>query len=135
MDPRVQAEYDDVLAQVVIKRGTLVSANESLYGWIAQDWLHISRHREYGDGCRIVSYGRPVENEWDEFAGTFEEVDHRRSGVDLPGVSCACGKVENRTMRLDVPMQQLAEGVFMELYGRLAQRVTELESRLEAQDE
>ena len=110
MDEKVREEYERILARVVIKHGYLVDEHASTYGWYAS----YDEHRHVRK-CEVVRHGRVTESHWTEFAGTFAESDDRKTGVDLPGVTCVCGEITGRVVRLDAPVQKVAEYVFEEL--------------------
>lgn len=125
MSPEAQAEYDEALTAAVLKHGTLVREDPSFYGWEDFDY-HLghglrSRHTAHHLKCEIVSTGKPVESTWHEFQGTFYEGDTSVHGIDLPEVTCACGKVQDRTFRWQARMQEVAEAVFEEAFGNRAE--------------
>lgn len=124
MSPEVRAEYDKALIAAILKRGTMVSEDASIYGWEDYDyhfgpsWSRAERRTPHHLACVLVSIGRPVETRWDEFQGTFYEGDTSEHGVELPGITCECGKLEDRTLRWKASPQAIAEAVFEEAFGK-----------------
>src|SRR5687767_12929273 len=119
MSPEVRAEYDRVLRAVVLRRGILVSEKPRSFGWMDADYVHTSR-------CVVTSDRTPDESEWSEFAGTFAESDATRRGIDVSGVSCACGELVDRVVRWEAGPSEMIEAVFEEAFG--AVRATRIES-------
>lgn len=116
MDDAVQAEYDRLLARVVLKQGELVRKDESQYGWhdYNDGWVRDSHHRTCEVTCKRVQ-----EVTWYEFQGTFYEGDESVHGVSAFGVTCACGKLKDREVRWSAAMQEVAQAVFEELYKEI----------------
>lgn len=119
---QVQAEYEKLLTAAILKNGSLVSADASLYGWVTMDdydlgprggWSGATRHSL---SCGIASTGRVEEDAtWYEFAGTFASNDHYKHGMEVHGVTCNCGKITNRVYRWDAPVGEAIRLVLMEL--------------------
>lgn len=115
MDEGMMAEYCEALSQVVLARGTLVHEDPSIYMWEDDDAYNDCPHLSE---CRVVHYGDPVEVQWDEFLGT-DITPATHHGVDLPGVHCACGRVTDRTVRLNMPVPEMLREMFSRLYRAL----------------
>lgn len=116
MDETVRAEYESILAEVVIERGKLVGfgCESDEYAW--EDWDSDNPHLAE---CGVAEHRTPVESAWEEFVGTLAEPTHEtHHGVDLPGVTCTCGRLTDRTFRMEQPVQEVAEAVFTKLYQR-----------------
>jgi len=110
-----------MLARVVFKMGSVVLPEPSIYMW--EDYEASSHLRV----CEIYTHGRPIETTWSEFVSTFYEGDLTVHGIDVPDVTCLCGQLEKRTLRLQSTVHEVAEAVFAELYE--ATRTTEDDER------
>lgn len=110
MSDKVRAEYERVLARVVIRHGSVVVREDGWYGW--SDY-NASQHLR---SCGVASHGTPHEDTWQEFKGTFYEGDTSIHGVGMPGVTCNCGTISDRSMRVLITVQEIAEAVFSEAY-------------------
>lgn len=109
MTSKIHAEYVNVLCAVVLAKGALTDPGPHTYGWIAQDWQH--KHT-----CQLSSTAVPVEAEWTEFGGSFTEHHPTKHGIDLSHVSCACGQVQDRTLRWDANPYEMMAAVFEEMH-------------------
>lgn len=124
MDDAVRAEYESILAEVIIDQGDVVVREDSqtkVYDWVDRScevwsedytsrWCHTAQ-------CPVVAHGTPTEVEWEEFEGSFAE-NSQRAGVELPGVSCQCGKLADRVLRLEISARDLTEAAFSKLHYR-----------------
>lgn len=90
----IKAEYENALRIAVLRHGALTDPDSHAYGWIADDW----EHKRW---CKLTSEQVPTEAAWTEFGDSFTEHHPTKHGIDLPGVSCACGAITDRTMRWD----------------------------------
>lgn len=118
MDDRVRAEYEEILTAAIIKHGTLVDQDHSIYHWIASDDHDGDRWSgpRHSTSCGIAATGRVEEDAtWYEFAGTFAEQDDYKHGMEVHGVSCNCGKIKDRTFRWDAPVGKAIRIVMIEL--------------------
>jgi hypothetical protein len=114
MSPEVQAEYDRVLAAVAIRKGTLMTPSGRIYGWIADDWEHLSR-------CKARTWGKAKETTFTQFEGTFAEGTRYRTAIDVQDVSCHCGQVAGREVRWEPSdgLSEVTEAIFAEMYTQL----------------
>lgn len=110
MSPEAQAAYNAALTKVLFKHGVLVDSTPDIYGWMDLDYEHAWE-------CKLSTKNVPVEDRWDEFMGTFSDEDTTRHGIVIHGVSCACGKLQQRSIRWHARMQEIAEAVFEEAFG------------------
>lgn len=111
MSPEVRREYEGALARVVIRCGNVVKSCHSIYGWSDYDaTMHLRR-------CGVTSHGVPVETEWYEFVGTFDD-NAEVHGVMLSSVTCTCGRLSRRSLRWAGTVHEVAEAVFEEALGR-----------------
>lgn len=124
MDDRVRAEYEKILTAAIIKNGSLVRPGNTYYGWGDYAGDYDSRD-PWGGGprhsatCGIASTGRVDEDAtWQEFMGTFYEGDESKHGMEVHGVTCNCGKLQDRTFRWDAPVGEAIRVVMMELLER-----------------
>ena len=115
MSDEVRAEYHEMMSRVVWKCGSVVSETADIFGWVDYEATkHIRR-------CEMASRGVPVEDSWYEFAGTFTD-DLYRYGVTIPDVTCACGQVRKRSVRVaDYQVSSFIEAVFAEMYAAYRQ--------------
>ena len=95
-------EYKKALRRTVIRRGTLIDQHASFYGWRDWDDRHFGSQRD----CHVEAVGDPVEQTWDEFMGTFYEGDTTKHGVEIE-ISCTCGQMRGRHMRLDATVSDV----------------------------
>lgn len=119
---RVQAEYEAILTAAIIKNGSLIGKDASIFGWATMDdydtgprggWAGATRHSVT---CGIASTGRVEEDAtWYEFAGTFATSDHYKHGMEVHGVTCNCGKIQDRVYRWDAPVGEAIRIVMLEL--------------------
>jgi hypothetical protein len=105
MTPEVQEEYNRMLRAVVLAKGALTDPGNHAYGWIADDWQH--KHN-----CVLTSEQTPDESEWAEFGGSFTDHHPTKYGIDLKGVNCACGQIQDRTARWDCSPSEAIQAVF-----------------------
>lgn len=120
MSPEVQAEYDKALTAVVLRHGFLVKNDPSTYGWVDYEYYgHYGKnHRPHHLSCPLTATGKPRETVWREFNGTFNDEDDSVHGIEISEVGCACGKLKDRTWRWSANMQEVAEAVFEEAFGK-----------------
>ena len=125
MAPEVRAEYEAIVAELVLERGWVVKRHPSEYGWqdgAFEEWTCDYRRRSHLARCRATARG-PVREDvtWSEFVGTFAPggPNETRHGIEVDGASCACGKVQDRTVRLEGTISDLIGAVFQRLYERL----------------
>jgi hypothetical protein len=110
MSLKAQNVYDAALLAAVLKHGVLVEKNPDIYSWMDLDWKHVRV-------CQVTTTDKPVEDHWNEFMGSFYEGDTSVHGIVLNKVSCACGKLKNRSLRLQGSVSEIAEAVFEEAFG------------------
>lgn len=118
----VQAEYTAIITRAIIKHGSLVRSDSSLFGWVSDE--------DYGKGerytwpvgprhsitCGIAKTGRVDEHAyWYEFMGTFYEGDNTVHGMEVHGVTCNCGRITDRTFRWKESVGEAIRLVMMEL--------------------
>lgn len=115
MDPKVKEEYDRVLAIVAIRKGALMCPSGSrYYGWIGDDWQHLSR-------CGAKSWGVAKETQFTQFDGTFVEETRYHTAIDVSDVTCHCGRITSAEVRWE-PSDGLSEvttAIFEEMYNQL----------------
>lgn len=118
MSDAVRAEYERVLARVIIKRGSVVVQTDGWYGWVDYDaTTHVSK-------CGVATHGAPDEDTWYEFKGTFYEGDTSVHGMALSGVTCKCGRITDRSLRWQASVVEVATEVFAEAYSKCGTRHT-----------
>lgn len=132
MDDRVKAEYEKILTAAIIKNGTLVAKDASIYSWVDDEYEYEgrwARGQRHSVSCGIVKTGQVKEDAtWYEFAGTFaEDGDTYKHGMEVHGVTCNCGKIKDRVYRWDAPVGEAIRIVMLEL---LAERVASEEPQL-----
>lgn len=132
MSPEVRAEYESIVTELVLERGWVVKPSPSEYGWTDQEfeeWTRDYQRRSHLARCRATASG-PVREDatWREFVGTFAPggPNETRHGIEVDGATCACGKVQGRTVRLEATISDLSGAVFSRLY----QRLTAIQDRL-----
>lgn len=109
MNPRTKERYDAVLKVLVLRHGDLQGEN-SFYGLGTDpDYQHVN-------SCSVRSDSVPVERHWQEFGDTFNGNDTIH-GVELAGVSCACGKLVNRTLRWSASVTEVLRAALEEVLG------------------
>ena len=108
--PQIQTEYERALRAAVLKHGALTDPESHAFGWVADDW-------EHKRVCVLTSGQVPDESEWTEFGGSFTDHHPTKHGIDLTGVSCACGQIENRTVRWQAGPAEMIQAVFEEAFG------------------
>ncbi|HEU4752325.1 MAG TPA: hypothetical protein VFU47_04380 [Armatimonadota bacterium] len=126
MSPEVRAEYDSIVTELVLERGWVVKHDPSEYGWedgAFEEWSRdYSERRSHLARCRATARG-PVREDatWREFVGTFAPggPNETRHGIEVQGATCACGRVKDRTVRLEGTVSDLSGAVFSRLYQRL----------------
>lgn len=123
---RVQTEYEKILTAAIIKHGSIVRQDASLYGWISDEEYSLPfRGPRHSVECGIASTGLVEEHAtWYEFAGTFAEQDNYKHGMEVHGVTCNCGKITDRVFRWDAPVGEAIRTVMMGL----------LEEKVDAQE-
>lgn len=127
MDDLVKAEYEKILTAAIIKNGTLVAKDASIFSWMEDEgeyegrWARGPRHSV---SCGIAKTGRVEEDAtWYEFGGSLTgDQDTYKHGMEVHGVTCNCKKIKNRTFRWDAPVGEAIRVVMLEL---LAERVKE----------
>jgi hypothetical protein len=96
-------QFQEAVAQYVIERGWVVNANgtdsrSNYYGgpfdFEATDHLRQS-HGEKAE-CSVVKWSDLREDEWRQFAGTFNDEDHSY-GISIQ-IECACGELNGRRL-------------------------------------
>lgn len=122
MEDQVKAEYERLLTAAILKHGSLVAKDASIYGWLTMDdydlgprggWKNAARHSL---SCGIAKTGRIEEDAtWYEFASTFDSNDHYKHGMEVHGVTCNCGKIKDRVFRWDAPVGEAIRVVVMEM--------------------
>lgn len=122
MSPEAQAAYNDILKDLVLRNGTLVKEDPSIYGWVDYKYYrcHEKGYEPHHLSCEISSSQPPVEDYWREFNGTFNDEDDSVHGIVLKSVNCACGKLKEREFRWEGRMQEVAKAVFAEMFVRLS---------------
>lgn len=113
MSPEAQAQYDAALTVVTLKNGLVVRDHPSIYMWTDYP---LTEHVQ-STGCALTATGTAKETIWDEFQGTFYDGDTSVHGLQVSGVSCACGQVVDRAMRWEATVSAVAESVFNEAFG------------------
>lgn len=112
MSPDVEREYQNAIRQVVLKHGTPISLpGQGRWGW--QDF-------EAGNHlwqCGGRSDREVAEDDWYEFVSMGGPGDGHTHGVSLPGVSCNCGHLTDRTVRWQAHPSEIAEAVFEQAFG------------------
>jgi len=111
MSPEVEREYHEILARLIAEHGYPVRP--------PGEWSFYSQHEYDGHtrSCGVVSYGKPQEDTWSEFQGTFAD-DHTVHGATVT-VTCNCGRYVDRTVRWNVRATEMAELIFTALYEKL----------------
>ena len=101
-----QEQFKEAVAQYVIERGYVTNAADTdsrsnYYGGPFD--FEATRHlREgigvgrVGDGCSVVRWSDLREDEWRQFAGTFNDEDHSY-GISIQ-IECACGELNGRRL-------------------------------------
>lgn len=122
MSPEAQVEYEKALTAATLKHGTMADRNASFYGWQDFRYHHgevwSEKHVPHHLACELINVGKPEEDYWHEFQGTFYEGDTAVHGIVLKGLTCACGEIQDREMRWTANMQEVAEAVFEEAFGK-----------------
>lgn len=122
MSPEAQAEYNKALTAAVLKHGTMVSKDASSYGWEDYEYHHgpnwSGRHKSHHVTCGWASVGKPEEDYWHEFQGTFYEGDTSVHGIVIKGLTCNCGRIQDREMRWQASIQTVAEAIFEEAFSK-----------------
>ena len=91
-----QEEFRRSLLDYLVRKGTPVGADASVYGWIDGDYEEIREHfASCGISCAQSTY---EDSRWTEFGGTFAESDTERTGIDAV-VTCNCGRYEGKHFR------------------------------------
>lgn len=125
MSPEVRAEYEVILAELVLERGWVVKADPSEYGWTDQafeEWTRGYQRRSHLVKCKPRASGAVREDvTWSQFVGTFAPggPNETRHGIEVDQVVCSCGRVNLRTVRLEATISDLTGAVFERLYQRL----------------
>lgn len=118
MTPEVEREYKRHLMTAALQHGELVATDASFYGWrdySEEEWVG---RRPHYRACALT--GTSVhETSWGEFMGTFYDGDTTVHGVEVRGVSCACGRLKDRRVRWTAHPGDVAKAVFEELYTSL----------------
>lgn len=126
MSAEVRKEYEAVLAAIVLERGALVGVGkeDSNFSW--EDYSNYDlTYQPHWHSCK-VTHGAASESRWTEFDGTFADPPYAsHHGIDLSGVTCACGMLTNRTLRLREPVQTLIPEIFSLLYHRLKKETSD----------
>lgn len=110
MSDEVRAEYEKILATVVIRYGSIIALGATRYGWHDYDATQHIRT------CGVQLRGTVDEDAWYEFAGTFVD-DMYVQGTTLHDVSCSCGKLTSRRLRWSASVSDVAEAVISEAYA------------------
>lgn len=126
MSPEVRAEYESIVTELVLERGWVVKPRPSEYGWedgAFEEWSRdYSERRSHLAKCKATATG-PVREDatWREFVGTFAPggPNERRHGIEVDEATCACGRVKDRTVRLEGTISDLSGAIFSRLYRRL----------------
>lgn len=130
MSPEVRAEYEVILAELVLERGYVVREHPTEYGWEDDgfvEWSRDHQRRSHLVKCKPRASGAVREDaEWSEFVGTFAPggPTERRHGLEVDQVVCSCGRVNLRTVRLEGTISDLTGAVFERLYRKLEARFT-----------
>lgn len=117
MSPEAQAEYDQILATVAVREGTLMAPpNDRTYGWIGYDWKHLKT-------CGVKSWGAAKETTFTQFEGTFEEGTRYRTAIDVADVVCNCGQIVDGEVRWEPSnLSEITSAIFAEMYVELKDR-------------
>lgn len=109
MNPRTKERYDAVLKALVLRHGDLQGENSYYGSGTDPDYRHVNE-------CQVRSNSTPEERYWQEFGDTFNG-DITVHGVELTGVSCACGKLVDRTLRWSASVTDMLQAVLEEVMG------------------
>ena len=96
MSDSAKAELRALIVSKILTAGSVVSLTPHYYtGWEDyEDTYHLEEC-----GAEVATDTKLEENYVHEFMGTFYEGDTSVAVVELNGVSCKCGQVDNRTIR------------------------------------
>jgi hypothetical protein len=100
-----QEQFKEAVGQYVIERGwvTLGDDTDTRSGYYGGPYdfeatYHLRPGGTEDDGlCSVVKWSDLREDEWDQFAGTFNDSDHNY-GISVKIEECACGKLNGRRL-------------------------------------
>lgn len=109
LDSRYQYEFHRLVASIITQSGNVVRTDSTAFGVHGWDDTTATSHLRQ---CGFASHGIPYDGEWEERPSLTRRA-HQASGFIVKSVTCKCGLLHDRKVRMECDALALAERVFM----------------------